>query len=45
MLNMFYYSDVNLINENPQIFSIALIVVGAVCIYKLHELETIFDDK
>lgn len=27
------------------IFSIALIVVGAVCIYKLHELETIFDDN
>ena len=43
MLNMFYYPNVNLIN--PQIFSIALIVVGAVCIYKLHELETIFDDK
>lgn len=27
------------------IFSIALIAVGAVCIYKLHELETIFDDN
>lgn len=27
------------------IFSIALIVVGAVCIYKLKELETIFDDN
>jgi len=27
------------------IFSIALIVVGAVCIVKLHELETIFDDN